>query len=299
MPLLSSVSLAACARRVPGPDYDRRAVRVGMVHLGVGGFHRSHQAVYHDELLRQGELDWGICGVGVLPGDRWMRDALQAQDGLYTLLVKHPDGTIEPRIVGALVERLLAPEDPDGVIERLAAPATRVVSMTITEGGYNVDEATGAFVASHPGVLHDLSHPEAPRTVFGLVVEALRRRRERGVPPPIVLSCDNLVDNGGVARHAFGAFAGLRDPELGAWVQDAVPFPSSVVDRITPATAEADRAWLAQTHGIEDRVPVVCEPFTQWVLEDPGGSTRPPWEAAGAVVLGDVRPHELMKLRLL
>lgn len=298
--MLTTSALTSLAGHMPIPGYDRGRVTAGVVHLGVGGFHRAHQAVFLDRLMNAGgSLEWGICGVGVLPGDRRVHEALLAQDCLYTLIVKHPDGTLEPRVVGSIVELLLAPDDPEAVIEKLAAPSTHIASLTITEGGYNVDDVTGAFDPAHPDVAHDLAHPAEPRTAFGLVVEALRRRRERGIEPFAVLSCDNLPGNGDVARTAFGTFATLRDPELGAWVRDAVPFPDSVVDRITPATADADRAALRERFGIEDRVPVVCEPFLQWVLEDVPGMARPPLEDAGVRIVDDARPHELMKLRLL
>ena len=298
MPRLAASTLASCADGIPVPAYDRGRVTAGVVHLGVGGFHRSHQAVYHDDLLASGgSLDWGICGVGVLESDRALHDALVAQDCLYTLVVKHADGTIEPRVIGSLVEHLLAPDDPDAVIERLAAATTRVVSMTITEGGYNVDDVTGRFDADAPSVVRDLAEPTAPVSAFGLVVEALRRRRERGLAPFTVLSCDNLTNNGHIARTAFGTFARLADPELGAWVEREVRFPSSVVDRITPATTDLDRAALHDLLGVEDRVPVVCEPFRQWVIEDVGPGALPPH--ADVRVVPDVVPHELMKLRLL
>jgi mannitol 2-dehydrogenase len=295
---LSEHELAHLGGRVAVPGYDRAAVSAGVVHLGVGGFHRSHQAVYHDALLRAGLLEWGICGVGVLPRDAAMRDALVAQDGLYTLLVKAPDGTVAPQVVGSIVEYLLAPDDPEAVVERLAAPTTRVVTLTITEGGYDVDDATGTFRASTPEVRHDLGGGP-PRSAFGFVVEALRRRRERGLPPLTVLSCDNLEGNGDVARTAFGAFARLRDPELGAWVEAAVPFPNAVVDRITPATTDADRLTVSELLGVDDRAPVVCEPFTQWVIETADGAVLPPYDRVGARLVPDARPFELMKLRLL
>ncbi len=294
---LSARTLQACDERVALPAYDRNEVTAGVVHVGVGGFHRAHQAVYHDELLAGGHLEWGICGVGVLPGDRRMRDALVAQDGLYTLVVKHPDGSFEPRIVGSIVDVLLAPEDPEAVIERLAAPVTKAVTLTITEGGYNVG-GDGAFDASAPAVARDLAGQHPPATVFGLVVEALRRRRDRDLAPFVVLSCDNLVANGDVARTAFGTFAQRRDAGLGAWVDEHVAFPNAVVDRITPSTTDLDRAAMRDLYGIEDQAPVVCEPFRQWVLEDTGVAL-PPYAEAGVRVVADVRPHELMKLRLL
>ncbi|HEY3503746.1 MAG TPA: mannitol dehydrogenase family protein [Actinocatenispora sp.] len=285
---------------VPVPAYDRSRVRVGIVHLGVGGFHRAHQAMYLDRLMTEGlALDWGICGVGVLPSDAAMRDALTAQDCLYTLVVKHPDGRYEPRVVGSIVEYLLAPEDPEAVIERMAAETTRIVSLTVTEGGYNLHHVTGAFAADNPDVVHDLTPGATPRTTFGLVTEALARRRERGVPPFTVMSCDNLQGNGDLSRRVFTAYARLRDPELADWIAREVRFPNSMVDRITPVTTDEDRAEVARRFGIEDRWPVVTEPFTQWVLSDSFVTGRPAYEKVGVQVVRDVEPYELMKLRLL
>jgi mannitol 2-dehydrogenase len=285
---------------IPGPRYDRGRVTTGVVHFGVGGFHRSHQAMYHDRLMNEGKaLDWGICGVGVMPADRRMKEALDAQDGLYTLVVKHPDGTYEPRVIGAITEYLFAADNPEAVIEKLAAETTRIASLTVTEGGYNIHNVTGEFDAANPDVVHDLQAGATPRTTFGLITEALRRRRERGLEPFTVMSCDNIPGNGHLSREVFRSFARLRDPELGDWVQREVSFPNSMVDRITPATTDADRAELLERFGIDDRWPVVCEPFTQWVLEDAFSLGRPPYGDAGVQVVHDVEPYELMKLRLL
>jgi mannitol 2-dehydrogenase len=300
VPPLSSRTLPLLSASVSTPGYDRGKVRAGIVHLGVGGFHRAHQAMYLDRLMEDGRaLDWGICGVGVLPGDRRMAEVMAAQDGLYTLVVTHPDGFLGARVIGSVVEYLLAPDDPEAVVERMADPAIRIVSLTVTEGGYNISPVTGAFDATERGVRADLRSGAAPATSFGLVVEALVRRRERGVPPFTVMSCDNIPGNGDVARRSFAAFAALRDPELGEWVEREVPFPNSMVDRITPATTDVHRAELRRRFGVEDAWPVVCEPWTQWVLEDRFGSGRPPLEEVGVQVVDDVEPYELMKLRLL
>ncbi|MGY1683550.1 mannitol dehydrogenase family protein [Geodermatophilus sp. SYSU D01176] len=297
---LDADALPSLAGVLPVPTYDRSPLRAGIVHLGVGGFARSHLAAYLDRLLERGSArEWALCGVGVLPADRRMAEVMAAQDGLYTLLVRHPDGTVEPRVVGSLVQYLLAPDDPEAVVERMAAATTRIVSLTVTEGGYNVDPVTGEFDATEPGVVRDLRPGAVPATSFGLVTEALARRRDRGLPPFTVLSCDNVQHNGDVARRSFAAFATLRDPELGAWVEREVAFPNSMVDRITPATTDDDRAEAARLLGVEDRWPVVCEPYTQWVLEDRFGLGRPPLEDVGVQLVDDVEPYELMKLRLL
>jgi mannitol 2-dehydrogenase len=297
---LRSTTLPAVAAAMPVPNYDRGQVRVGIAHIGVGGFHRAHQAMYVDRLMNKGEaLEWGICGIGVMPHDRKMKEVLDAQDGLYTLVVKHLDGTLEPRVIGSIVEYRFAPDDPEAVIEMMASPAMRIVSLTVTEGGYNIHPVTGEFDASDPNIVHDLEPGATPVTTFGLVTEALVRRRERGLPAFTLMSCDNIQGNGDVARRTFTAFARLRDPGLGDWVEREVAFPNSMVDRITPVTADSDRAVLAERFGVEDAWPVVCEPFTQWVLEDHFSAGRPPLEDAGVQLVTDVEPYELMKLRLL
>jgi len=296
---LTAANLSALGPDVATPTYDRHHVSVGVVHFGVGGFHRAHQAMYLDRLMNDGKaLDWGICGVGIMPGDRRMADAMAAQDGLYTLVVKHPDGRFEPRVIGSIVDYLFAPDHPDAVIERMADAGTRIVSLTITEGGYNIHAVTGDFDETNPDVRHDLEPAATPRTTFGLITEALVRRRERGLRPFAILSCDNIQENGNVARRSFAAFAALRDADLGAWVGQEVRFPNCMVDRITPVTTDEDCAEVARRFGVQDQWPVTCEPFTQWVLEDHFES-RPPLEDVGVQLVDDVHPYELMKLRLL
>ena len=285
---------------IPVPSYDRSQVTVGIVHFGVGGFHRAHQAMYIDQLMEQGEaLDWGICGVGVMPFDLKMKEAMETQDCLYTLVLKDPDGSWEPRVIGSIVQYLYSPDDPDAVIEKMADPATRIVSLTVTEGGYNFNQVTGEFDATNPAVQADLAPGAVPSTTFGLITEALVRRRSRGIEPFTVMSCDNIQGNGHMAQEVFTAFARLRDPELGEWVEGNVLFPNSMVDRITPVTTDEDRAAISDRFSVEDAWPVVCEPFTQWALEDKFSLGRPPFEGVGVQVVPDVMPYELMKLRLL
>ncbi|OBJ53434.1 mannitol dehydrogenase [Mycobacterium sp. 1423905.2] len=263
---------------VPVPRYDRERVTVGIVHFGVGNFHRSHQAYYLDHLMNNGlALDWGICGIGVLPDNKRMRAALDRQDHLYTLIVKHPDGTEEPRVIGSIVDFRYAPDDPEAVIELLATPSTRIISLTITEGGYQP--------------------PLSP--VFPLVTAAMNRRRERGLPAPTIMSCDNIVANGQVARRAFVSYAERVNPQAAQWIQDRVKFPSSMVDRITPVTTAQVIEHLASTHHIDDAWPVITEPFVMWALEDDFADGRPPLDEAGVRVVDDVSPYERMKLRLL
>ncbi|SED03842.1 mannitol dehydrogenase family protein [Rhodococcus koreensis] len=297
---LSAQALQQFDDTVQVPNYDRGDITVGIVHFGVGGFHRAHQAMYVDRLLRRGQArDWGICGVGVLPGDRRMKDALDAQDGLYTLALRHPDGTWDVSVIGSIVDYLLALDDPEAVIEKIAAETTRIVSLTITEGGYNFTHDTGEFDAENPDVVHDLTDGAVPRTTFGLVVEALSRRRARGLPSPTIMSCDNIQGNGDVARRMFLAYAELKDPDLAEWMRAETSFPNSMVDRITPVTTPEVTEALSSRFGVDDRWPVAAEPFTSWVLEDAFPLGRPAFEDVGVQVVDDVEPYELMKLRLL
>lgn len=280
--------------------YKRNDLTVGIAHFGVGNFHRAHQAIYIDELLSRGlARDWGICGVGVLPGDTRMRDALVDSDFQYTHVERSASGKVSARQVGAIVDYLFAPDDPEAVLQLLTRPQIRIVSLTITEGGYNTSAVSGRFDAEAPAIVADLRNVGTPATVFGLVTEALTRRRASGIPPFTVMSCDNLQGNGEVARGAFVAFARLRDPELGAWVAENVAFPSSMVDRITPATSEQDRQFVRETFGTTDPWPVLSEDYIQWVAEDHFPLGRPPLELVGVQLVDDVAPYEQAKLRLL
>ncbi|WP_129336585.1 mannitol dehydrogenase family protein [Cellulomonas endophytica] len=296
-------TLADLDPRVAVPSYDRAAVGVGVVHLGVGGFHRAHQALYLDDVLASGDLGWGVCGVGLLPGDARVRDAVAAQDGLYTLVTTAPDGSEAVRVVGSLVRYLFAPDDPEAVLEVLAAPSTRIVSLTVTEGGYGVDDATGAFDPQDALTLADLAGAGtpglAPGSALGFLAEGLRRRRAAGVVPFTVMSCDNIQGNGHVARTALTSFVRASDPALADWIAAEVAFPSSMVDRITPVPTPAVAADLAERRGVEDVWPVRSESFRQWVLEDRFTAGRPDLAAVGVQVVEDVEPFERMKLRLL
>ena len=299
---LTEATLAALRPEVARPSYDRDTVRAGIVHIGVGNFHRAHQAMFVDRLLETGNEDWGICGVGLLPHDAEMRDALAAQDGLYTLVTVTPDGTESARVVGSVIEYLFAPDDPDAVLAKLTAPETRIVSLTITEGGYGIDENTGTFSPQDDATRADLDGFESgtpPRSALGFLVTALARRRALGTAPFTVMSCDNIQGNGAVARTAVLGFADRVDPRLGAWIRTNVSFPNSMVDRITPATTDDTRALVRDLFGIDDRWPVRSEAFEQWVLEDDFPQGRPPFETVGVQIVDDVEPYELMKLRLL
>lgn len=296
---LSDKTLSQLDRRVLRPSYDRSKLRPQTVHMGVGGFHRAHQAVYLDTLLERGALfDWGECGMGVLPQDAAMREALRGQDYLYTVLERSAEVQVA-RIIGSIVDFSLAPEDPEAAIERLAHEDTHLVSLTITEGGYFLDEGSGHFLDGDPSIQHDIQQPEAPRTSLGYITAALKRRRARNIQPFTVMSCDNLQGNGHVTRKVILALAERQDPALSRWISENVAFPNSMVDRITPATTISDREELFQRFGIHDAWPVVTEPFLQWVIEDTFCNARPPWEEVGAQIVTDVLPYEVMKIRLL
>ncbi|MES2460909.1 MAG: mannitol dehydrogenase family protein [Armatimonadota bacterium] len=295
---LSSATLGLLDSRIAVPRYDRAQVTKGIVHIGVGGFHRAHQTVYTEDLFHQGrDLSFGFCGVGLLPQDMGMRDALRSQDHLYTLVERSREGD-SARVVGSMVDYRFAPDDREGVLEKMAAPETKIVSMTITEGGYYV-AANGAFDAAHPDIVQDLQNPHTPRCSFGFLVEALDRRRKRGQAPFTILSCDNIQGNGDMAKRMLLAFAELREPTLANWMTENGGFPNSMVDRITPATTDEHRQMVADRFGIEDTWPVMTEVFRQWVIEDTFVQGRPAWEAVGAQMTTDVLPYEKMKLRLL
>lgn len=297
---LNRKNLAALAPEVEVPVYDPSTLRQGIAHIGVGGFHRAHQAIYTEALLNRGEArEWGICGVGLRREDRAMQQALAAQDHLYTMLVLGDEPGLEVRVVGAINGMLLAEDSPAALIDKLADPAIRIVSLTITEGGYCIDDSTGEFMAHLPDIQHDLAHPQAPRSVFGFLCAALAKRRAAGTPAFTLMSCDNLPHNGAVTRKALLAFAHLADHELATWIDSHVSFPNAMVDRITPMTSDAHRAQLTERHGVEDAWPVVCEPFLQWVLEDKFVNGRPAWEKVGVQFTDDVTPYEEMKIKLL
>ena len=278
------------------PTYDRKDLRAGIVHIGIGNFHRAHEAVYLDRLFNTGrDLDWAIIGAGVKSFDADRRAALQGQDWLTTVVELDPKG-YSARVTGAMIDFL--PVDGVSLIERLADPAIRIVSLTITEGGYFLD-AAGGFDAAHPDIVADAANPETPRTVFGVLLAGLQVRRARGHSPFTVLSCDNLPENGNVARQSVVGLAALIAPELRDWVAGNVAFPNSMVDCITPATSPREIAMVAEGFGIDDAAPVVCEPFRQWVMEDNFPLGRPALEHVGVEFVADVAPYETMKLRIL
>lgn len=275
--------------------YDRDRVTPGIVHLGIGAFHRAHQAVVIDDVLEH-ESSWGIVGASLRRPDT--RDALAPQDGLYSVLIK--DGAArQARVIGAVLEVLDGRAERDALLARMAAAATRVVSLTVTEKGYCFDAASGGLDVAHPEVVGDLSHPREPGTAAGMIVEALRRRRDAGLAPFTVLSCDNLPHNGQVAARVVSEFADAVEPALGRWVREHGAFPATMIDRIVPATTDEDRTEVARMLGLEDAWPVVAEPFLQWVVEDRFAGERPPLQFGGAEFVADVAPYETMKLRML
>ena len=294
-PRLARATLAQLPETVARPEYDPSAVRTGIVHLGLGAFHRAHQAVYTDAVLPI-DLRWGILGVSPRRPDT--RDALAPQDWLYTLVERDASGE-RLRVIGALTGALVARENPRELIARMAAPEVRVVTLTVTEKGYCRAAASGDLDETDPTIRHDLANPDAPQSVPGILAAALRARRAEGTAPFTALSCDNLPANGATLRRVLVQFARLENPELGRWIEDHVACPSCMVDRIVPATRPEDRADVSAALGVEDAWPVVTEPFTQWVVEDHFPAGRPAWEAAGATMVTDVHPWEEMKLRLL
>jgi fructuronate reductase len=288
--------LAGLPPDVGRPAYDRAALRPGILHLGLGAFHRAHQAPCTDDAIAAAGGDWGIEGVSLRSADAV--DRLGAQNGLYTLLVRGPEGT-GARVVGAILATHLAPRAPRKILERLADPAIRIVSLTVTEKAYGLDPATGGLDLAHPAVRADLGAPEAPEGTLGYLVEGLARRRTAGLAPFTPLCCDNLPSNGAVLRRLVLEFAERREPALRRWIEALVPFPSTMVDRITPASTDATYEDAARLIGREDRAAVETEPFWQWVIEDRFTAGRPAWDAAGALFVSDVAPYEKMKLRML
>ena len=286
---LSAASLKSLPADIARPRYDRAAVATGIVHLGVGAFQRAHQAMYTDAALAAGDRRWGIVGASLRSPA--VRDQLSPQDWLYTLAVRGAEGE-RLQVIGALKDVLVAPEDPAGAAAALCDPAVAIVTLTVTEKGYCHDPAKGTLDESHPDILHDLANPDAPRSVPGFIVEALRRRKGAGVPSFTVLCCDNLPHNGRTVAAIVTRFSALRDKHLAHYIANEVAFPSTMVDRITPATTDEDRRAISDRLGVEDAAPVVTEPFSQWVIEDRFPLGRPDWAIAGAEFVSDVAPYE-------
>lgn len=295
---LKRSTLSGLPPDVSVPSYDRAELSAGIVHFGVGNFHRAHQAIYLDALFRLGlDRDWGIVGAGVRPADEQMRRTLASQEYLTTVVEQEASHS-RAHIVGSMID-FLGVGDTEGIIARLADPTTRIVSLTVTEGGYFIDPATQQFDTSHPDIAADVAAPKNPRTVFGLILAGLVRRRDRGIAAFTVLSCDNIPGNGQVTRNAVLGLATLLDADLAAWVETNVAFPNSMVDRITPVTTDREREIVQRDFGIIDQWPVFCEEFKQWVVEDHFPVGRPLLEKVGVQFVDDVAPFELMKIRIL
>ena len=281
-------------------NYDRNQVAAGILHIGVGNFHRAHAEYYTNLLLEDpSQQQWAICGAMLLPTDEPLYRSLKSQEQIYTLTVCGRDGVDETYRIGSLVELYWAMEEAETIIAKIADKSIRIITLTITEGGYNMEKSTGEFILNEPTIQHDLQNPHSPKTVFGFIAEGLRRRKALGNGPITILSCDNLQHNGNTARKSFCTFFKAQDEELAEWVAQNVTFPNSMVDRITPATRPEDIVRLNEKNGVEDKAPVYCEDFIQWVIEDNFIAGRPVWEKVGAEFTDDVTAYENMKLSLL
>lgn len=295
MKTIASVTLPATVQQ---PQYDRALLRSRIVHFGFGAFHRAHQALLTDRVLNAKGGDWGICEISLFSGDVLMSQ-LREQNHLYTVLEKGASGN-QPIIIGAVNECLNAKLDSlPAIIEKFCEPQVAIVSLTITEKGYCIDPASGKLDLNQPRIAHDLQHPQEPHSAPGILVEALHRRRERGLSPFTVLSCDNIPDNGHVVKNAVLGMAQTRSPELAQWIEKHVSFPATMVDRIVPAATQESLEEIGEVLGVSDPCAISCEPFIQWVIEDNFVAGRPEWEAAGAQLVQDVQPWEQMKLRML
>lgn len=295
---MKNIASASLPPHVQLPQYDRQQLRSRIVHFGFGAFHRAHQALLTNRVLNAKGGDWGICEISLFSGDVLMSQ-LREQDHLFTVLEKGADGN-QPIVIGAVHECLNAKLDSlAAIIEKFCEPQVAIVSLTITEKGYCIDPATGKLDTQNARILHDLENPTEPHSAPGILVEALHRRRERGLTPFTVLSCDNIPDNGHVVKNAVLGMAEKRSPELAKWIETHVSFPGTMVDRIVPAATEVSLAEITQELGVEDPCAISCEPFIQWVIEDNFVAGRPEWEIAGVQMVQDVLPWEQMKLRML
>jgi mannitol 2-dehydrogenase len=295
---LSAAALSRLPAGVAAPKYKRSDLRAGIVHIGVGNFHRAHQAVYLDDLFNAGrDHDWAIIGTGVRDADVTVRDKLGEQDWLTTVVEQEAD-TTNIRVTASMID-FVRPYDIPALLDAISQPSIRIVSLTVTEGGYYISPATQHFDPTHPDIVADSQHPDAPKTAFGLIAAGLKRRRAAGTAPFTVMSCDNIPGNGHVTENAVAGLAELVDPEFAGWIRANVAFPNSMVDRITPATTDRERAILRDKCGLEDNWPVFCEEFRQWVVEDKFPAGRPALETVGVTFTSDVSPYELMKIRIL
>jgi len=297
--ILNENILSLISDRIEVPIYNRKNIKTGIVHIGVGNFHRAHEAYFTDLILKSNKKNWGICGIGLLERDHKMYDVMTKQNGLYTLIEMGSRDTSTSKVIGSIVDYLFAPDDLQEVLNRLSAPEVKIISLTITEGGYNFDSNTGGFIFSDPLIEWDLNNPEYPQTVFGFLTQALKRRKDRKLKGLTILSCDNIQQNGNVCRKMLFEYMKEAEVDLVDWVDRYCSFPNSMVDRITPVTKQSDIDYIRTNYGFEDQWPVTCEPFIQWVIEDHFVQGRPEWESVGVQFVQDVEPFEKMKIRLL
>ena len=296
---INAQTISSLKARLDVPGYDRTRIKTGIAHIGIGGFHRAHQAAYMDALFEKGAaLDWGICAIALLPQDEAVYRNLVAQDGFYTLMHKDLDGQVTARIIGSIIEVLWAPDAPLLTIEKLAHPDIRIITLTITEGGYNVSPE-GDFNWDNEAVLWDLQHPNTPKTVFGFLYSALKLRYARGVKGLSLQSCDNMEHNGRVLERMLKAFIQKVDPGMLEWLDTQCSFPNSMVDRITPVRSAEHQAQLQQAFGVKDAWPIFSETFKQWIVEEQFVQGRPDWEKVCVQMVENVAPYEKMKIRLL
>ena len=297
---LTQSKLSKLPTNIDVPRYDRNKLKGGILHIGVGNFHRSHQAIYYQDLLNSGgELSWGIRGAGVRSSDTQMRNLLSEQDWLSSV-TEVDSNELHTTICGTMIDFVdIDTRSNAPLIGAMSAPETKIVSLTVTEGGYFINSATGKFDPANPNILHDIENPQSPRTAFGAILSALSKRKDLGIKPFTVMSCDNLPGNGDITKNIIQSMATSINNDLGKWVLDSVSFPNSMVDRITPMTGKHERSTLKSEFGIEDNSPVFCEPYRQWVLEDRFTNGRPELENVGAVFTDDIHSFEKMKIRIL
>ncbi|WPR72404.1 mannitol dehydrogenase family protein [Flavobacterium sp. NG2] len=297
---LNAENLSLLPSDVSVPSYDRNQIKTSILHIGVSNFHRSHQAYYIHELIdKHKELNYGICGVDLLDSDRKIYNILKDQDGLYTLYTKEPNGSHKAKIIGSIVEYFFGPENPLAVIEKMAHPDIKIISLTIAEDGYHLNEITGEFDINHPGVTEDIKNPFSPKTVFGYLTQSFKLRKLRNLPGCTILSCDNIKSNGDTMKQSLFNYVSKTEPELLDWISKNTSFPNTMVDRITPITNSKDISTLKEDFFVDDQWPVVCESFSQWVIEDQFIQGRPAWDKVGVQYTQNIAPFENLKLRLL
>ncbi|MCW2120863.1 mannitol dehydrogenase family protein [Flavobacterium sp. 7A] len=297
---LTAENLSSLPTDVSVPSYDRNQINTSILHIGVSNFHRSHQAYYVHELIdKYKELNYGICGVDLLESDRKIYSVLKDQDGLFTLYTKEKNGAHKAKVIGSIVEYFYGPENPMAVIEKMAHPNIEIISLTIAEDGYHLNEITGEFDMNHPAVSEDIKNPFSPKTVFGYLTQSFKLRKLRNLPGCTILSCDNIKSNGNTMKLSLYNYVRKTEPELLDWITQNTSFPNTMVDRITPITNSADIQTLKKDFYIDDQWPVVCESFSQWVIEDQFIHQRPVWDKVGVQYTNNIAPFENLKLRLL